>query len=513
MAAVRDLSLSSPGEFGNAEGRGVADIIYQGLCDRCGVTHRLPRTALAERAAFALMAELGPPALDRPGKMYGVLVAAKTLEPSGETTVCRAFSGRLNGALRVQGWAPPVPEVDIEAEEARAFAEITALQSRLGELAADPVYVEVRSIEDRHEREFKALNARAARARAQRGRCWAGDPSEGRRQLRALRTSRLVPLRDRYDALMQEMAECTRRRRATSHALHEQIRASFMLPNFAGDTVRVEDAFMRLSPGGAGECCAPKLLVEAVRSGLRPLGMAEFWWGPTSPDGSKVSGRFYGPCAERCQPLLGHLLCDGGLSVRYRDQHLLVIDKPSGLAAVPGPSRATHDSVQARARLRAPGARAAHRLDVDTSGLLLVALDRPSLVGLNSAFRAGDVAKRYVAILEAPPAQGEGLVELRSAPDPEALPRHRVDPTGKVSRTRYRALDGCRVEFEPLTGRTHQIRLAASQGLGSAIVGDTLYGPVTSAGPIPRLMLHAAGLRLRHPISGAELSFASPPPF
>ncbi len=444
-----------------------------------------------------------------PGKMYGVLVGVDASDPGQGEVTLRAFSGRLDGALRVSGWAPPVPDADIQDEENRAFAEIVAIQQRLMEIARDPVYTEVRRIQLRHEADIKAHNGQAARVRSQRGRCWAGDPAQGRRDLRAGLRRALEPWRRQHDALLREVADCKRRRRAISHALHEQIRASYLLPNLAGDTAPVEDSFSGLSPGGAGDCCAPKLLVQSARLGIRPLGMAEFWWGPTSPDGSKVAGEFYGPCAERCQPLLGHLLCDGGLTVIYRDEHLMVVDKPSGLGSAPGPTRATHDSVQARVRLRVPGARVAHRLDVDTSGLLLVALDDATLAGLHAAFRQGRVEKRYVALLEGPPQAPSGLVELRAAPDPDALPRHRPDPSGKLGRTRYRALDGGRVEFEPLTGRTHQIRLAASAGLQRPILGDRLYG----GAPGERLMLHAAGLKLRHPVTGGELEVTSPSPF
>ena len=471
-------------------------------CARCDASHALPTSSEAELAALALMAELEARPLCQEGKMHGVLLAT---DEAGGTVTLRAFSGRVGGATTRDGWVPPIPEVDIAADEARTFAEIEAIQASLAQLAADPVHVEVRRIEDAHERHLKDRVATAQRARSR------GVPSDAgadRRALRAKRQAALAPLLEQHGSLMDEVAGLKRQRRALSHSLHARIRAAYRLPSPAGVSRGLEEAFTGDSPGGSGDCCAPKLLVEASRRGLRPTGLVEFWWGPASRDGSKLPGTFHSPCAERCQPILGHLLCDGGLTVIYEDAHLMVVDKPAGLASVPGPTSATHDSVQARVQLRSGEARPAHRLDVDTSGLLLIALDAPTLVGLSAAFRSGRVAKRYVAILEGPPPESDGLVELRAAADGGALPRQRVDPAGKLARTRYRVLEGSRVEFEPLTGRTHQIRLAAREGLGHPIVGDRLYG---RGGP--RLMLHASGLALRHPVTDEALDLSSPPPF
>jgi tRNA pseudouridine32 synthase/23S rRNA pseudouridine746 synthase len=434
--------------------------------------------------------------------MYGVLLA---LGPTGETVTLRAFSGRLDGTAELPGWAAPIPGVQGRADEARTFAKIERLQARLLALAVEPACVEVRRIEADYEQRLKTINANAHRARAAGA---ALDPGAARRALRAERTAALSPMSERHEALMAEVAQLKRERRRTSHELHARIREAYQLPSPAGVTTNVEAAFNAPSPGGAGECCAPKLLVEANRRGLRPTGLAEFWWGADSPDGSKVAGALYGPCEERCQPILGHLLCDGGLPVIYEDTHLLVVDKPAGLASVTGPDSATHDSVQARLQLRRLGARPAHRLDVATSGLLLVALHAQALAGLSAAFRERRVAKRYLAILESPPDVATGEIALRARPDEEALPRWRPSPDGKLSRTVYRVLKGARVEFQPLTGRTHQLRLAARYGLQRPIVGDALYG---QAGP--RLMLHASQLSLQHPVTGAQLDFASPAPF
>jgi len=491
--------------------------VYEGHCERCGTTHRLDRTEAAERTARALMEELARAPLCAEGKMYGVLLAT---DSGGAPVELRAFSGRISGALALPGWAPPVPQEDTSEEEARVFARLASIRRELTRLGADPAPVEVRRIEADYERRLKAHNAERQRGKARRRalRAAGADPGpldeasrlEGiaRRRLRRERKLALEPLKPRYDEVMERARTLKRERRGLSHALQAKLHAAFQLPNLAGVTAGLAEAFDGPPPSGAAECCAPKLLVWATRRGLRPQAMAEFWWGRPSKDGLKEPGTFYGPCAERCQPIMGHLLCDGGLPVVYQDAHLMVVDKPAGLASVPGRTRDAQDSVQSRARLRFPDARAAHRLDMDTSGLLLVALDALSLRRLSIAFERRLVEKRYVAVLEGPPACADGVIELRSSPDPTALPRQRIDPAGKLGRTEYRVEDGARVVFLPQTGRTHQIRLAALHGLGQSIVGDRLYGR-----PAARLLLHAAELRLRHPIINAPIHLESAVPF
>ncbi len=467
--------------------------------------------------ARALMTELEAAPLSSVGKMYGVLLAE---DAAGAVHTLKAFSGRMEGALEVGGWAPQVPQEDTSEEEALTFRRLEAIRVQLEALAARPAAAETRCIEADYERRLKALNAEHQRARAKRRVLRAGgaDPEaldeasrqEGiaRRRLKAERKGLLAPLLIEQQEILEQARSLKRERKATSRALQAKMHAAYRLPNAAGHTAQLEEAFDGPPPSGVGDCCAPKLLVEATRRGLRPLGMAEFWFGAPSRDGSKQPGVFYGPCAERCQPILGHLLCDGGLQIVYADAHLMVVEKPAGLASVPGRLRERQDSVQSRARLRNPEARAAHRLDMDTSGLLLVALDALSLRRLSIAFERRLIQKRYVAVLEGPPAESEGLIELHSSPDRSDPPRQRIDPEGKLGRSRYRVIEGARVEFSPETGRTHQLRLAALHGLGRPILGDRLYGT-----PGTRLHLHAAGLRLRHPITDAPLEFDSPLPF
>lgn len=201
----------------------------------------------------------------------------------------------------------------------------------------------------------------------------------------------------------------------------------------------------------------------------------------------------------------------------HADDTLLVLDKPSGLLSVPGRGPDKADCLAARAQARYPDALVVHRLDMDTSGLLLMARGAAAQRALSQAFAARAVTKRYVAVvagrLEAPE-EDWGTIDLPLICDWPNRPRQMVDRTrGKPSVTRWRVLgyegETTRVELEPVTGRSHQLRVHLA-ALGHPILGDPLYAPASKA---PRLLLHASALRLAHPASGAERAFESPPPF
>ncbi|MDD3313451.1 RluA family pseudouridine synthase [Pseudodesulfovibrio sp.] len=208
------------------------------------------------------------------------------------------------------------------------------------------------------------------------------------------------------------------------------------------------------------------------------------------------------------------------LTILYADDDLVVVDKPSGLLSVPGKGEENQDCVVARVRARFPKCMeqpSVHRLDQDTSGLLLLALTASAHRNLSKQFMDRLVGKRYVALLDGVLEAAGGVVDLRFRLDPDDRPRQVYDPErGKRGVTRWRRLgveDGrTRVEFMPQTGRTHQLRLhsAHEKGLGCPIVGDRLYGSGTGPG---QLLLHASLLRFRHPVTGRPMEFASKPPF
>ncbi|MBI5278708.1 MAG: RluA family pseudouridine synthase [Burkholderiales bacterium] len=210
----------------------------------------------------------------------------------------------------------------------------------------------------------------------------------------------------------------------------------------------------------------------------------------------------------------------GGLSegLVYMDEHLLVLDKPAGMLSVPGRGPNKQDCLSARARAMWPDALVVHRLDQATSGLFIMGRGAEAQRRLGLAFERREVGKRYVAVVagELPPGDWQ-RIDLPLAVDWENRPRQVVDAEkGKPSVTRWRVMESLphstRVELEPLTGRSHQLRVHL-QAIGHPILGDPLYAPPEVRDAAPRLLLHAAGLQLFHPMSGEAIAFESRVPF
>ena len=205
------------------------------------------------------------------------------------------------------------------------------------------------------------------------------------------------------------------------------------------------------------------------------------------------------------------------LAIVHLDETMIVLDKPAGLLSVPGRGEDKDDCLIHRAQAEFPEALIVHRLDMGTSGLLVLARGPAMQRALSITFQDRCVSKRYVALVAGHPAEDEGEVALPLICDWPNRPRQRVDfELGKPSLTRYRVLareaDTSRVELEPVTGRSHQLRVHLQQ-LGHPILGDDLYAPEAIRARSPRLMLHAQGLELPHPLSGKPMSFESGPPF
>ncbi len=196
------------------------------------------------------------------------------------------------------------------------------------------------------------------------------------------------------------------------------------------------------------------------------------------------------------------------------DGTLLVVNKPAGLLAVPGRGEDKQDCLSARLQQEFPDALVVHRLDMPTSGLIVFARGVEMQRRLSQMFRERVVAKRYVAVVAGRLELGLGEVSLPLICDWPNRPRQMVDHAlGKPSLTRYRVLgfsgDTTRVELEPITGRSHQLRVHMAS-IGHPILGDALYGDAASA---PRLLLHASSLSFAHPVDGEPLNFVSPPPY
>ncbi|MEG5059962.1 pseudouridine synthase [Microcoleus sp. A2-C5] len=583
---------------------------YEGRCPQSGDLLRLPRTQMSEEIARGLMQYLAADnSCTTEGKMYGILLVEM---PWGEQRILKAFSGMLNGCSVVDGWVPPIPgRSRVAFEEARTLAQLEAMKQELIALNQLPQRQDYTALLGEFELQLQVLNERHRNCKQQRDekrqllcQTIAGETLlialeelnqasrlEGieRRQLKRQRDEILQPLKQLIEAADGRMRTLKQERKELSRELQTQMHAAYTLVNFLGKSRSIQELMPANSiPTGTGDCCAPKLLHCAAVHNLKPLAMAEFWWGP--PSGDKVQGEFYGACGDRCQPLMGFLLSglspnpsisqpkaypdfqssanhktrsqvrsqtfshqhfSGGLEARptseknsggtgilpvtdrstitdyqqmlpivYEDKWLIAINKPSALLSVPGRYLANQDSVLSRLRNLLPDGlelTAVHRLDLGTSGILLLTRDKETASQIRQQFEKRQVHKVYEAVLSGTVNIEAGTIELPIAEDAENSLLQQVDwEFGKPSVTRFRVMaqqgNYDRVEFLPLTGRTHQLRVHAAdvRGLGIPILGDRLYGCRAAAS---RLHLHARELSFEHPQLGSRLHLRAATPF
>ena len=334
---------------------------------------------------------------------------------------------------------------------------------------------------------------------------------------------------DQIGAYQTSITALKQERKKRSAALQLRLFEQFRLKNAQGETIDLCQLFQQTvgkePPAGAGECAAPKLLQYAYLHHLRPVCMAEFWWGDSPKQEIRHHGCYYPACQSKCGPILGFMLQglpvepnplaedvhrDTPLEIVFEDEDLCVVNKPAGLLSVPG--KEAVDSVFHRMRQRYPDATGpliVHRLDQDTSGLLIIAKRLEVYRHLQQQFTDRTVDKRYVALLDGRPAAPEGDIRLPLRPDLDDRPRQLVDFVhGKEAATHYEVLEErgpqTLVAFYPLTGRTHQLRVHAAhpKGLHCPIHGDALYGRASGK----RLCLHAESLRFIHPATGQEMT-------
>lgn len=477
------------------------------------------------------------------GKMFGVLVVQTE---DGSVGYLTAFSGILAGKNRHPYFALPIydllqPQGFFKIEE----ENISAINRRIKQLEEDKEYSNLLS---RLAQTIQSAQDALATAKTQLKE--AKEKREQRRNTEALdaqETAALIresqfqkaeykrlelslkekttALQKQADSRRSQIQELKTERKSRSAALQQQLFEQFRLLNYRRETKNLCDIFEqtvhKTPPAGAGECAAPKLLQQAYLHGWKPIAMAEFWWGASPKTEIRRHGYYYPACKGKCEPILQHML--QGLEVEdnplqqptnqdseklkivYEDDCLLVVNKPAGMLSVPG--KGAKKSVYDYVRKLYPEAdepMIVHRLDMATSGLLIIAKSKRAHQHLQAQFRDHTIRKRYIALLDGIILQDKGIIELPLCPNPMDRPRQIVDrKDGKPSITYYQVIERTehytRIAFYPHTGRTHQLRVHAAHSLGlhCPIIGDELYGRKDK-----RLFLHAEYIEFTHPVSG-----------
>ena len=482
------------------------------------------------------------------GKMLGVLVVR---DPAGELGFLAAYSGNLCGRNDHDYFVPPVYDLlQPDGEFRRGEASITAINHEIECLEHSEQLSQLtrhlQSAQSQRDHEIKEYKHHIAQCKAERDKRRAqggltadeqqallAESQHQKAELKRLRRHHealLAQVAQRLDDFQSRIAQLKALRKRRSEALQERIFRLFVVLNAHGehkDLMEIWDG--ALPPSGAGECCAPKLLQYAYRQVLQPVCMAEFWYGRSPVGEVRHHGHYYPACRNKCLPILSFMLqgldvdpnplakpaADAGLDIAYDDEWMSIVRKPAGMLSQPG--KLLDDSVETRYRRRSDvsGPVVVHRLDQETSGLLVLAKNKTAHQALQDLFASRRVTKTYIALLDGNVASDEGIIDLPLRPDVEDRPRQMVDPIeGKSAVSRYRVIerkDGItRVALQPLTGRTHQLRVHCSHplGLNAPIVGDMLYGTASS-----RLMLHAWRLQFVHPITGQAIDITWKSPF
>ncbi|NQZ54756.1 MAG: RNA pseudouridine synthase [Piscirickettsiaceae bacterium] len=487
------------------------------------------------------------------GKMFGVLLVQNKHNEIGYLS---AFSGKMADKNHLPKFVPPVFDMLVEDDFFMVGqAELNQLSDQIkkreknphilareqilnAELDASAVQIKLhreRMIAGRKLRKFKRISADSELNSddfLQLKQQLSKESIQQKNQLRDLTlywNDRIEQAEHKLHQLTDEIDALKQQRKERSVSLQQRLFDQYNFLNQNGVEKNVGDIFkdttQLVPPAGAGECATPKLLQYAFQHEMRPLAMAEFWWGEPPKSAIRKHRNFYGACQGKCKPILEHMLqgieldenplltnpaAGKTLDVVYQDDVMLVINKPAEFLSVPGKN--IEDSVYLRMKQRFPSATGpliVHRLDMSTSGLMVIALSKGVHKKLQQQFIHRTVKKRYIALLEGNLQQDEGIIDLPIRVDLDDRPRQLVCyEHGKAAKTKWRVIERkenqTKVYFEPVTGRTHQLRVHAAhvKGLNMSIVGDDLYGTQAN-----RLHLHAESLELAHPITKEPMSF------
>lgn len=521
-----------------------------------------PLSKVAARELQHKLTQFHPVSTKSQGRMYGVLVVKA---PNGELGYLSASSGNeVNHEAQHLSQIAFVPSIvdgftnDEKQQQAHQqvnrinhtiqqlqtsqdYQYLTQLlsaekQSALFQISQQQQRNSVNKAQRNHARQqltsMQARNAISADEIKRQSIELARQSVSDKKTLASLKTywqHRVEKVKNHYDTLQNNINTLKKQRRQLSNKLQKWLFEQYQLLNAKGEVKDVATLFKATvtpkPPAGTGDCAAPKLLQYAYQNQLHPICMAEFWWGNAPKSEVRKHLQFYPSCQGKCQPLLNHML--SGLNVEknpllenpaanlplpivYQDEHIVVVNKPSGLLSVPG--KTIKDSVYQRIIEQYPnssGNLILHRLDMATSGLLVLALSERAHKHLQKQFISKVVQKRYVALLDGIIEHQQGEISLPLTLDFYDRPRQMVCfDTGKRAHTKWQKIaiekNKTRLYLYPITGRTHQLRVhcAHARGLNTPIIGDDLYGTAET-----RLKLHAQRLSFLHPISQQRLTF------
>ena len=502
------------------------------------------------------------------GKMFGVLIVENAQPASGapKRGYLAAYSGQIGGRSDWDDFVPAVfdylqPDGYFKTHE----AEISGINQSIRKLEANTHMKEAKGLilqlQEERKHTIAAYQEKIKKAKAKRdARREAGslNPEEEaemvkesqfmKAELRRLKKSlsEKTSLETEYEAYQADILSLKQLRKTLSDALQQWLFSQFRMQNHEGESKDLleifRDAALRdypqatiatsriaalkmVPPAGSGECCEPKLLQYAYSLGYKPLQMAMVWWGESPKEEIRHHLHFYPACNGKCKPILQWMLpastsepaavdlsLYNKVETLYEDREIAVIHKPEGLRSVPGKD-AAQPSVYALMRSKYPeatGPLIVHRLDMSTSGVMMIAKTEFAYHRLQKAFLNHQIQKKYVAIISGKVIPEKGIISLPLMPDYLDRPRQIVDhELGKEAITEYEVLEPVddshlRIALYPKTGRTHQLRVhcAHQEGLNAPILGDPLYGNEKAA----RLHLHAEEITFEHPLTGKKMT-------
>ena len=511
------------------------------------------------------------------GKMFGVLIVENAQPEPGVSEIgyLAAYSGQIGGRSDWDDFVPAVfdylqPDGYFKTHE----AEISDINQRIKQLEGNEHIKEAKSLiqqlQEKRKQTIAAYQEKMKEAKAKRdARRKTGNltPEEEaemvkesqfmKAELRRLKKSlsEKTTLETEYEVFQADILRLKQLRKSLSDTLQQWLFSQFRMQNHEGEIKDLQEIFRdaalrdypqatlatsriaalkMVPPAGSGECCEPKLLQYAYLHGYKPLQMAMFWWGESPKEEIRHHLQFYPACNGKCKPILHWMLPDRvfdskiaemqALETLYEDDQLAVIHKPSGLLSVPGRD-SSQPSVYSIMRKKYPAASSpliVHRLDMATSGLMIIAKTDFAYHRLQNEFLHHRVQKKYIAIIgckdqeacdkiwDSSIASGKQKISLPLMPDYLDRPRQIVNhEQGKEAITEYEVLDRIdathlRLALYPKTGRTHQLRVhcAHHEGLNAPILGDPLYGNEKAS----RLHLHAEEITFEHPLTGKEIN-------